>query len=70
MRLNPFPSLIRHAKSFVDAVGLCELHAYIGGIIFAVGAGMAYLPAGFMSFGALLVYLGLRSGLPIVRGRR
>lgn len=40
----------------IDTLG----HVYGGGLVLAIGAGMAYPPAGLISLGALLLYIGLR----------
>ena len=37
-----------------------DVHVYFGGLLLAVGAGIAWQPAGPMVAGALLLYLGLR----------
>ena len=37
-----------------------DLHVYGGGALVAVGVALAWPPGGWIAFGVLLVYLGLR----------
>ena len=39
---------------------LQDLHVYGGGLLVAIGAGLAYPPAGPFAFGLVLLYLGIR----------
>ena len=40
----------------IDTIG----HVYGGGLLLSVGAGLAFPPAGLITFGAFLLYIGLR----------
>lgn len=41
-----------------------DAHFYGGLVLVAIGAGMAYLPAGFIAFGAGLMYPAVRRPAP------
>ena len=50
---------------FVDAYGgakdlLRDAHVYAGGLLVSIGAGFVYAPAAPITFGLLLLFIGLR----------